>query len=149
MKTVFSDHLPKCAILFNGNDKSPCPLPCITFKIKKKIISSSSVRNKEDPDEGRIRLLFSSNVQVSRTDFIKPTLTRFEIMAQMQVFHQSPIIKPLLTSDFPQPASWQRLGAQWVFGSGWGWSRLFRFLSLVSNGLRDPEMILLKNRQRQ
>ena len=98
---IVSGHIPKCSTLFNGNDKSPCPLPCTTFQIKKQIISTSSVKNKGDLDEGRIRILFSSNVQVSRTDFVKPTLARFKLIQYI------PSI--ILIPPFEQPP-----------GGGWG-----------------------------
>ena len=132
-----SDHLPKCASLFNGNDKSPCPLPCTTFQIRKQIISSSSVRNKQDPGEGRIRLRFSSIVKVSTTDFVKPSLTRY---LTLKTWHKS---------KYPWTASWQRSGAQWASGLGWGWSRLYKWQSPVSNGQQDSEILVWRNRYRK
>ena len=107
---IFLDHFPKCATLFNGNDKSPCPLPCTTFQIRKKIISAANVKNKGDPHEGRIRLLFSSNVQVSRTDFVKPTLTRLKLKSNLYFINNFNILTSLLAEVGGSMGLWLGLG---------------------------------------
>ena len=106
---IFSWHSPKCATLFNG--KSPCPLPSTTFLTKNQIISMSRAPHKAHPDEGRIRILFSDTLRVSKTDFVAASLPS----CFYQIKHFGSVFENLRKGFLP-PASWQRSGARWVSG---------------------------------
>ena len=58
--------------VFLGQDKSPCTMPCRTFHIKNKFMSS--VKERKD-DFFRVKIFLIPEITVTITDFVKPTIS--------------------------------------------------------------------------
>ena len=71
---LISESYETCRNLYNG-DKKPhhCPLPCRTFHINTKFISS--IKTSSGPDRAPVKIVFSQSVLVTKTDFVKPSLS--------------------------------------------------------------------------